>query len=116
MSRQSRSARLPRDTNSAIIQCLSAETDAAVLTAGGASARVAVPAECLVVEIVTLTAVHFRFGDSTVAATAADRLLPAGAVVVYTVPEIHAQQLCTHVAFLKVSGASDGLCSVAAMR
>ena len=115
MSRQSGTATLIRDNNSQPIQALACETDAAVLTASGTTARVAIPSNCSIVEIACLTAVHIRFGNSSVDATTSDRVLPAGAVVVYTVPETD-NLPATHVAFLMVSGASAGICSVGAMR
>jgi len=115
MSRETRVS-LPIDTDGSSIQALTASTAAVVLTVTGTTGRVALPAGSNIVEIACLTAVHFRFGDSGVNAAATDRLLPAGAVVVYTVPFLTPNTRATHVAFLKAAGAVDGLVSVGDMQ
>jgi hypothetical protein len=107
-------ARLPIDADANAIMALAPSTAAVVATATGTTGSVALPAG-IVVEFATLTAVHFRFGTSSgVTTSSADRLLPAGAVVAYAVPII-GNVRATHVAFMKCSGATDGLVSIGAL-
>jgi hypothetical protein len=116
MSLQSSTAQMPQDTDGKAIPVLSPTSSANVMTAAAASARVAVPSGCLVVEIVNLVAVHFKFGDSSVTAAATDRILPAGAVISYYIPQqVVGGPRSTHIAFMKVSGEADGLVSIGAL-
>jgi hypothetical protein len=108
-------AQLPSDVNAQAIMVLAPQSDAVVASVTAASSSVAIPTSAIV-EIACLTAVHFRFGSSGVTASAADRLLPAGAVVAYSVPGQQTPgQKATHIAFIKSAGAADGLISVGAL-
>ena len=114
MAEQSSTANMPRDGNAAPIQALGAYPEVALLSVTSASSTQPLPASCLLIEIACLTAVHFRFGPNGVTAATTDRLLPAGAVVVYVIPDLNPR--ATHIAMIKANGATDGVCTVGAMR
>ena len=110
------SVRLPIDQNSQVVQTLAAGPGALILTATGCTGSGALPAGTIV-EIVALTAIHFKFGLVGVTATSSDRILPAGGIAVYAVPwNITDNQICSHIAVLKCAGGVDGLVSVGVMQ
>lgn len=91
--------RLVKDASGHPIQVLSDDISVApgIITVAGTSARVAIPAGAQVLRFAATTNCYYKWGDSTVTATSADRIMPASV-------EFKAVPLgVTHVAAIQVS-------------
>jgi hypothetical protein len=98
---------LPKDRDSHVIQTLAPDDESVVeLPIQAGNNRVALPAECEVVEVSATNECRMAFGDSSVDATVGiRRIFPIG-VAVYRVPPG-----ITHVAITNLSG-SNGFVTV----
>ena len=94
------------DDKSNAIQVLAPDDATSVNgTSGGSSVRLALPANCKVVEIWPSAGVHWTFGNSSVTADTSDKY--ANGPAVYKVPDD-----ATHVAFITVTGGAAAIVSV----